>query len=142
LYQKSQFFQARCPAYATIPSSRAQTASIDITVGWKLLYSACDADDCSVGTNWELIQVASGEGKSVDLAIDAEMRGMLGEMWCYTACANAERRQRRILETSAQLMREVDHYRSRTPIDRAPPRLLIPAHHSEAHNEYDPPRRR
>jgi hypothetical protein len=93
-----------------------EAAPIDITVGGKLFYAACDADDCAVDTNWQLTQVASGEGKNVDLAIDAQgrthmvydagSRGTIGEVWCDANCANAGQWQRRILETSEQLNQE------------------------------------
>jgi len=93
-----------------------EPAPIDITVGGKLFYGACDADDCTIDTNWQLTQVASGEGNNVDLAFDplgrihmvydAGMRGTIGEVWCDTSCTSAGQWQRRTLETSAQLMQE------------------------------------
>ena len=62
------------------------------------------------------MQVASGEGMNVDLAIDVQgrthmvydagQRGTLGELWCDTNCTNPGAWQRRILETSNQLMQE------------------------------------
>ena len=89
-----------------------EAAPIDITVGGKLFYAACDADDCTIDTNWQLTQVASGESKNVDLAIDAQgrthmvydagLRGTIGEMWCDTACSDVRHWQRRILETNVR----------------------------------------
>jgi hypothetical protein len=60
------------------------------------------------------VQVASGEGPSVDLEIDnqgrthmvydAGQRGVLGHLWCDSNCTSAESWQRRILETNEELM--------------------------------------
>jgi hypothetical protein len=65
---------------------------------------------------FQIVQVASGEGMNVELAIDAQgrthmvydagQRGTLGQVWCDTNCTSAGAWQRRILETSAQLMQE------------------------------------
>jgi hypothetical protein len=92
-----------------------EPAPVDIHVGGKLYYAACDKI-CSVAENWQLTQVTSGEGKNVDLAIDpqgrthlvydAGQRGPLAESWCDAGCEQAARWQRRILETSEQLMQE------------------------------------
>ena len=94
-----------------------EPAGIDITVGGKLFYAWCDGDRCfDGGAPFQIVQVASGEGQSVDLAIDAQgrthmvydagQRGTLGELWCDAGCTNAATWQRRILETSEQLMQE------------------------------------
>jgi hypothetical protein len=93
-----------------------EPANIDITVGGRLFYGRCEADDCAVETNWQLTEVASGEGKNVDLAIDGQgrlhmvydagQRGALGQLWCDSDCTVAEQWQRRILETSDQLQAE------------------------------------
>jgi len=40
------------------------------------------------------------------MVYDAGLRGTIGEVWCDSACTDAGRWQRRILETNAQLMRE------------------------------------
>lgn len=40
------------------------------------------------------------------MVYDAGQRGTLGEVWCDAGCANAGAWQRRILETSDQLMQE------------------------------------
>jgi hypothetical protein len=41
-----------------------EAAPIDIHVGGKFYYAACD-DICTVEDNWQLTQIASGEGKNV-----------------------------------------------------------------------------
>ncbi|HET9222866.1 MAG TPA: hypothetical protein VFO07_10200 [Roseiflexaceae bacterium] len=92
-----------------------EPATPDIVVGGKLYYGQCD-DRCSAIDSWQFTQVTSGEGKNVDLAIDAAgrthmvydagQRGTLGEVWCDSNCTNAAQWQRRILETSEQLQRE------------------------------------
>jgi hypothetical protein len=92
-----------------------EAAPIDIHVGGKLYYAACD-DICTVEDNWQLTQIASGEGKNVDLAIDAAgrahmvydagQRGAIGEVWCDANCSSSTQWQRRILERSEQLMQE------------------------------------
>jgi hypothetical protein len=86
---------------------------IDITVGGRLFYATCDSDCAGGGTPFQLTHVASGEGKSVDLEIDAAgrthmvydagQRGVLGELWCDAGCADAGAWQRRILETTEGL---------------------------------------
>jgi hypothetical protein len=93
-----------------------EAASIDITVGGKLFYAWCEAENCAAEENWNLTQVASGEGKNVDLGIDAGgrlhmvydagQRGTIGEVWCDTNCREATQWQRRILETSDELQAE------------------------------------
>ncbi|MBC8077157.1 MAG: hypothetical protein H7Y32_13860, partial [Chloroflexales bacterium] len=94
-----------------------EPASIDITVGGKLFYAWCDTN-CRFGDDaFQMVQVAGGEGQSVDLAIDpngrthmvydAGQRGILGQMWCDTNCTSAESWQRRILETSEQLTQDL-----------------------------------
>lgn len=93
-----------------------EPATIDITVGGKLYYGWCDTDCGNGDAPFQLVQVASGEGKSVDLAIDAQgrthmvydagQRGTLGELWCDTGCTDANQWQRRILETNEKLMEE------------------------------------
>lgn len=93
-----------------------EAAPIDITVGGKLFYAWCEADTCAGDEHWNLTQVASGEGKNVDLAIDAQgrmhmvydagQRGVIGHIWCDTNCKQANQWQRRILETSDQLQAE------------------------------------
>ena len=92
-----------------------EPAPPDIFVGGKLYYGECDSL-CSVIDNWQFAHVASGEGKNVDLAIDAAgrthmvydagQRGALGEVWCDTGCTDEAQWQRRILETSEQLQEE------------------------------------
>jgi hypothetical protein len=93
-----------------------EPASIDITVGGRLFYAWCEADDCTGEGKWNLTEVATGEGKSVDLAIDpqgrmhmvydAGQRGALGHLWCDSDCTTGSQWQRRILETSDQLQAE------------------------------------
>jgi hypothetical protein len=93
-----------------------EPAAIDITVGGKLYYGWCDTDCAAADAPFQIVQVASGEGNSVDLAIDAQgrthmvydagMRGTIGELWCDAGCDSASAWQRRILETSDQLMQE------------------------------------
>jgi hypothetical protein len=93
-----------------------EPAAPDITVGGKLYYSWCDNDCASQDTPFQIVQVASGEGKNVDLAIDphgrthmvydAGQRGTIGELWCDTSCTSASQWQRHILETSEQLMQQ------------------------------------
>jgi hypothetical protein len=88
----------------------------DIFVGGKLYYGWCTASCAAPDAPFQIVQVASGEGMNVDLAIDAQgrthmvydagQRGTLGEVWCDTNCTSAGAWQRRILETSAQLMQE------------------------------------
>lgn len=90
--------------------------SIDITVGGRLFYAWCDADDCAPTTAWNMTHIASGEGKNVDLAIDAQgrthmvydagQRGVLAHLWCDGGCTEASQWQRRILETSDDLLAE------------------------------------
>ena len=92
-----------------------EAAPIDIYVGGELYYAACD-DTCTNEGNWQLTHVASGEGKNVDLAIDAAghshmvydagQRGALGEVWCDEGCTSSAQWQWRILETSEQLQKE------------------------------------
>jgi hypothetical protein len=93
-----------------------EAAGIDITVGGKLYYGWCDNACYDGDAPFEIVPVASGEGQSVDLAIDpqgrthlvydAGQRGALGELWCDTDCTSAASWQRRILETSEQLMQQ------------------------------------
>jgi hypothetical protein len=93
-----------------------EAAGIDITVGGKLYYGWCDHACYDGDAPFEIVPVASGEGQSVDLAIDpqgrthlvydAGQRGALGELWCDTDCTSAASWQRRILETSEQLMQQ------------------------------------
>lgn len=91
-----------------------ERAGIDIQVGGKLFYGWCD-DNCGTPEGaFQLVQVASGEGPSVDLAIDDQGRthmvydagqhGVLGHLWCDGNCTTAEPWQRRILVTNEQLM--------------------------------------
>lgn len=91
-----------------------ERADIDIHVGGKLFYGWCD-ENCSTNDNaFQLVQVASGEGPSVDLEIDnqgrthmvydAGQRGVLGHLWCDSNCTSAERWQRRILKTNEELL--------------------------------------
>jgi hypothetical protein len=94
-----------------------EPAGIDITVGDRLFYAWCDSDCAGGGAPFQLVQVAGGEGQSVDLAIDGQgrthmvydagQRGILGELWCDTGCESAESWQRRILETSEQLTQQL-----------------------------------
>jgi hypothetical protein len=93
-----------------------EPAGIDITVGGKLYYGWCDSNCTAADAPFQVVQVASGEGNNVDLAIDAQgrahmvydagMRGTIGELWCDAGCVSAGAWQRRILETSDQLMQE------------------------------------
>jgi hypothetical protein len=93
-----------------------EAAAIDITVGGKLYYGWCDSDCTNQDSPFQIVQAASGEGKSVDLAIDAQgrshmvydagLRGTIGELWCDASCTRANQWQRRILETSDQLMQD------------------------------------
>ncbi|MEZ4867184.1 MAG: hypothetical protein R3C14_38020 [Caldilineaceae bacterium] len=93
-----------------------EPAPIDIHVGGKLFYGWCDGDCTGQNAAFQLVQVASGEGQGVDLEIDkqgrthmiydAGQRGALGHLWCGSNCTNANSWQRRILETSEQLMAE------------------------------------
>jgi hypothetical protein len=88
----------------------------DIFVGGKLYYGWCAANCAQADASFEIVQVADGEGASVDMAIDAQgrthmvydagQRGTLGEVWCDVGCTSAGAWQRRILETSAQLMQD------------------------------------
>jgi hypothetical protein len=88
----------------------------DIFVGGKLFYGWCEAGCAEPDATFQIVQVASGEGLNVDLAIDAQgrthmvydagQRGALAEMWCDANCASAGIWQRRILETSDQLMQD------------------------------------
>jgi len=90
--------------------------SIDIGVGGALYYAWCDALDCARPEAWQRTLVAHGEGMNADLLIDAQgrthmvydagQRGVVGEVWCDAACTSAGAWQRRILETSPQLMQE------------------------------------
>jgi hypothetical protein len=92
-----------------------EPAAIDITVGGKLFYAWCDSG-CDEGDDFHPTQVASGEGRNVDIAIDpqgrvhmvydAGQRGTIGEVWCDAGCANPGAWQRRILETNDRLMQE------------------------------------
>jgi hypothetical protein len=92
-----------------------EPAPPDIFVGGKLYYGECD-DLCLVIDSWQFTHVASGEGKNVDLAIDAAgrthmvydagQRGALGEVWCDSNCTTDTQWKRRILETSEQLQKE------------------------------------
>jgi hypothetical protein len=101
-----------------------EAAGIDITVGGKLFYGWCDSN-CSpfimpslAEEQFQLVQVAAGEGQSVDMAIDqqgrthmvydAGQRGTLGELWCDNSCTSASSWQRRILETSEQLSAQLN----------------------------------
>ena len=93
-----------------------EPANIDIHVTGRLFYGWCDAADCTADGSWQLIAVASGEGKNVDLAIDGQgrthlvydagQRGILAEVWCDSNCTVAESWGRRILETSEALQQE------------------------------------
>jgi hypothetical protein len=88
----------------------------DIFVGGKLYYGWCEASCTSQDAPFQIVQVASGEGMNVDLAIDAQgrthmvydagQRGTIGEVWCDASCTSAGAWQRRVLETSDQLMQE------------------------------------
>jgi hypothetical protein len=90
--------------------------NIDITVGGRLFYAWCPSNDCMESGGWQLTQVASGEGKNADLAIDAQgrmhmvydagQRGVVGHLWCDSNCTVASSWQRRILETSDQLQQQ------------------------------------
>ena len=53
--------------------------------------------------NADLLIDAQGRSHMV---YDAGQRGVLGEVWCNTACTSAGAWQRRILETNEQLMHE------------------------------------
>ena len=87
---------------------------VDINVGGKLYYGTCDGKCFHKDDAFTLVQVAQGEGRNVDLAIDgrgrthmvydAGQRGALGELWCDASCGTAAQWQRRILETNEQLM--------------------------------------
>jgi hypothetical protein len=89
---------------------------LDIFVGGKLYFGRCDANCTSQDALFQIVQITSGEGMNVDLAIDAQgrthmvydagQRGTLGEVWCDRGCTAAGAWQRRILETSPQLMQE------------------------------------
>jgi hypothetical protein len=93
-----------------------EPANIDLTVGGRLFYAWCDSGCADGGTPFQMVQIAGGEGQSVDMAIDANgrthmvydagQRGALGELWCDAGCAEAGSWKRRILETSEQLMQE------------------------------------
>jgi hypothetical protein len=93
-----------------------ESPGIDITVSGKLFYAWCDNNCVGHGPAFQIVQVASGEGQGVDLAIDpqgrthmvydAGQRGTLGELWCDTHCTDANAWQRRILETSEQLTQQ------------------------------------
>jgi hypothetical protein len=88
----------------------------DIFVGGKLYYGWCEADCTAPDAPFQIVQVASGEGMDVDLAIDAlgrshmvydaGQRGTIAELSCDAGCTNAGAWQRRVLETSQQLMEE------------------------------------
>jgi hypothetical protein len=94
-----------------------EPASADIFVGGRLFYGGCDISCDGPDAPFSIVPVASGEGQSVDLAIDpqgrthmvydAGQRGALGELWCDTGCAGAAAWKRRILETSEGLMRQL-----------------------------------
>ncbi|HMO58520.1 MAG TPA: hypothetical protein PKC19_14255, partial [Roseiflexaceae bacterium] len=91
-----------------------EPAGIDITVGGRLFYGWCDGVCFHTDDPFSLVQVAAGEGLNVDLAIDGQgrthlvydagQRGALGQLWCTSNCTVAAAWQRRILETSEQLM--------------------------------------
>lgn len=90
--------------------------AIDIKVGGKLFYGWCDENCSTTDDAFQLVQVASGEGPSVDLELDSQgrthmvydagQRGVLGHLWCDSNCTSADSWQRRILETSEQLVAE------------------------------------
>jgi hypothetical protein len=77
-------------------------------------YGWCEAGCAEPDAPFQIVQVASGEGTNVDLAIDTQnrtymvydagQRGTLGELWCDANCTSAGAWQRRILETSEQLV--------------------------------------
>lgn len=91
-----------------------EAPGIDIKVGGKLFYGTCDGKCWHEDEAFKLVQVAQGEGRNVDLAIDgrgrthmvydAGQRGALGQLWCDGNCMDAGQWQRRILETNEQLM--------------------------------------
>jgi hypothetical protein len=93
-----------------------EPASADIFVGGRLYYGGCEADCDQPDAPFFVVPVASGEGMSVDLAIDpqgrthmvydAGQRGALGELWCDAGCDGAAAWKRRILETSEQLTKQ------------------------------------
>lgn len=88
----------------------------NIFVGGELYYGWCAAGCAAPDAPFDIVHVASGEGMNVDLAVDpqgrthmvydAGQRGALGEVWCDAGCTSQGAWQRRILETSAQLMGE------------------------------------
>lgn len=90
-----------------------EPAHIDINVSGRLFYAWCDENCTSQDTPFQMVEVAQGEGKNVDIEIDkqgrthmvydAGQRGSLGQLWCDTDCASASQWQRRILETSDEL---------------------------------------
>ncbi len=93
-----------------------EAAPIDINVGGKLFYGMCK-NPCGANADWQLIQIASGEGRNPDLGFDANhrahvvydagQRGVLGVLWCATNCSDTLSWQRRILESSADLMQVI-----------------------------------
>lgn len=93
-----------------------EPAPPSLFVGGKLFYGGCDTSCGESDAPFTITQVASGEGQSVDLAIDprgrthmvydAGQRGALGELWCDAGCGSAGSWQRRTLETSEQLQDE------------------------------------
>ena len=103
-----------------------EPADPGLTVGGKLFYGWCDDDHPEIDSApqcydpgrqaFQLVQVAQGEGKNVDLALDAAgrthmvydagERGTVADAWCDTACTDGGSWQRRVLETSAQLSEE------------------------------------
>ncbi|HEX7071077.1 MAG TPA: T9SS type A sorting domain-containing protein [Rhodothermales bacterium] len=92
-----------------------EPAGIDIYVGGKLYYGWCDGD-CREPDSFEIVQIAHGEGKNVDLEIDsrgrtymvydAGERGVLATMWCDGTCTDPMAWDREVLETSEQLAEE------------------------------------
>jgi hypothetical protein len=93
-----------------------EPANVDIQVTGRLFYGWCDNDCTGEGSPFQLVQVANGEGESVDLEIDhqgrshlvydAGQRGVLGHLWCDVNCTATDGWQRRILESNEQLMTE------------------------------------
>ena len=93
-----------------------EAAGIDIRVGGKLFYGWCEADCNDVNATFRIVQVAAGEGKNVDLTIDAAgrtylvydagQRGVLGALTCDGDCTEPASWKRQILQTSEELQQE------------------------------------
>lgn len=89
-----------------------EPSAIDLYVSGRLFFGWCDGD-CTGAGAFELVEVAGGEGKNVDLTLDAQgraymvydagQRGVLAALWCDDDCTDAGQWQRQVLQTSEQL---------------------------------------